>query len=81
MVFLCFLTSFNESTEIKPQICHDEVSSHSFFSSFKHTLVLSYFIVFIIPNNHVIAVNTVLMSPVNPNKYDDFHIHMDYVIL
>jgi len=23
----------------------------------------------------------VLMSPLNPNKYDDFHIHMDYVIL
>ena len=21
------------------------------------------------------------MSPLNPNKYDDFHIHMDYVIL
>jgi len=23
----------------------------------------------------------VLMSPLNPNKYDDFNIHMDYVIL
>jgi len=23
----------------------------------------------------------VLMSPFNPNKYDDFHTHMDYVIL
>ena len=23
----------------------------------------------------------VLMSPLNPNKYDNFHIHMDYVIL
>ena len=21
------------------------------------------------------------LSPLNPNKYDDFHIHMDYVIL
>jgi len=29
----------------------------------------------------VTAVHTVLMSPLNPNKYDDFHIHMDYVIL
>ena len=38
MGFLCFLTSFNENTEIKHQICHDEVSSHSFFSSFKHIL-------------------------------------------
>jgi len=23
----------------------------------------------------------VLMSPLNPNKYNDFHIHTDYVIL
>jgi len=23
----------------------------------------------------------VLMSPLNPNKYDDFHVHMDYAIL
>jgi len=23
----------------------------------------------------------VLISPLNCNKYDDFHIHMDYVIL
>ena len=23
----------------------------------------------------------VLLSPLDPNKYDDFHIHMDYVIL
>jgi len=22
-----------------------------------------------------------LMLPLNPNEYDDFHIHMDYVIL
>ena len=22
-----------------------------------------------------------LLSPLNPDKYDDFHIHMDYVIL
>jgi len=43
--------------------------------------MLSYFIIFIILNNHVIVVHTWLMSPLNPNKYDDFHIHMDYVIL
>jgi len=29
----------------------------------------------------VTAVHTVLMSTLNPNKYDDLHIHMDYVIL
>jgi hypothetical protein len=45
--------------------------------------VLPYFIIFIIINNHVIVVlyTLVLMSPLNPNKYDDFHIHVDYVIL
>jgi len=32
-------------------------------------------------NNHVIVVHTVLMSPLNPNIYHDFHIHIDYVIL
>jgi len=43
--------------------------------------ILSYLIIFITLNNHVIAVHTVLMSPLNPNIYDDFHIHVDYVIL
>ena len=24
---------------------------------------------------------TLVLSPLNPNKYDNFHIHVDYVIL
>ena len=43
--------------------------------------ILSYFILFNILNNHVTVVHTVFMSPLNANKYDDFHIHMDYVVL
>ena len=41
---------------------------------------LSFSIVIILLNNHVTAVHTVLMSPLNANKYDDFHIRMDCVI-
>jgi len=43
--------------------------------------VLSYLTVFTILNNHVTVVHTVLMSTLNPNKYYDFHINMDHVIL
>jgi len=43
--------------------------------------VLSYLTVFTVLNNHVTVVHTVLMSTLNLNKYNDFHIHMDYEIL